>query len=125
MTQTNIRPDQVATFYYSDVDGGLTHLALGQVHSVVANGKRKQLPAGQFVLNFTKVDGQTFAQVGVATGEVIDRPATDFWPNWTNQSSVVFDVRWITQLVQTDNIENGRLITNVEVANIINSVLSN
>jgi hypothetical protein len=85
-------------FYYLDK---VEHLALGQAHNVVANGVH-QLPINTVVLNYARsADKQRwYAQVGIATGNVSDKVATEVWPEWSNPSASVFDVVWVTKIVE-------------------------
>ena len=94
MTTPTLASVPVSQFYYSGVIGDLV---IGLANGAVSNGVRKQLPQGTFVLNYAKdkESGRYFAQVGVATGEVLSQTASDLWPTWT-KSNPVFAVQWVT-----------------------------
>ena len=98
--------DRHAGFYYTSagITNGeatpLEHLALGLAHSVVANGSRKQLPSGTTVVNYAKANGKYYATVGIATGNVVPGSPRRYWPAWSNEASVVFEVIWVTKIVE-------------------------
>jgi hypothetical protein len=107
LTVTTTTPtDRYAGFYYTPagINAGqstpLEHLAIGLAANVVANGTRKQLAADTVVLNYAQANGRWYAQVGIATGNAVADAATVFWPAWSNPTSVVFEVVWLTKIVE-------------------------
>ena len=104
-TQT-ITEERYAGFYYTPAgivagqSTPLEHLAIGLAANVVANGTRKHLPADTVVLNYAQANGRWYAQVGIATGNAVADAATVFWPAWANPTSVVFEVVWLTKIVE-------------------------
>ena len=108
--------DRHATFYYTPsgiVEGEATpleHLALGLAHNVVANGTRKQLASGTTVVNYAKSNGKYYAMVGIAPGNVVPGSPRRYWPAWLNDVSVVFEVIWVTKIVEVpaENFANQK-----------------
>lgn len=98
--------DRHATFYYTPnalVEGEATpleHLALGLAHNIVANGTRKQLASGTTVVNYAKANNKYYATVGIATGNVVPGSPRRYWPAWANEGSIVFEVIWVTKIVE-------------------------
>lgn len=98
--------DRHAGFYYTDKgilnseSTPLEHLALGLAHNVVANGSRKNLPGGTTVVNYVKSNGKYYATVGISTGNVVPGSPRRYWSAWANESSVVFEVIWVTKIVE-------------------------
>jgi uncharacterized protein (DUF4213/DUF364 family) len=97
MTTQNLT-NTITAFYYTG-STALEHLAIGQAHGVVANGKRKQMPVGTTVLNYARTGDKFYAQVGIATGNAVAGAANTFWATWDNPNSVVFEVVWVTKIV--------------------------
>lgn len=95
ISETNQR---YSTFYYLD---SIEHLALGQAASVVANG-RKYMESNTIVVNYARSADKTrwFVQVGIATGNTSSKKASEVWPAWTNPNSTVFEVVWVTKIVE-------------------------
>jgi len=97
--------DRHAGFYYTAngiLDNQATpleHLALGLAHNVASNG-RTQLPAGTTVVNYAKTNGKYYATVGIATGNVVPGSPRRYWPAWGKETSVVFEVVWVTKIVE-------------------------
>jgi len=104
-TATRLTPDRYTAFYYTAkaVNEGKTtpveHLAIGQAHNVVANGHRKHLAEGTIVVNYAKAADKWLAQVGISTGNYVPDSAKAFWPEWSGEPATVFEVVWITKIV--------------------------
>ncbi len=90
--------ERYRTFYYLDK---IEHLALGQAHNVVANGN-KYIEPNTIVVNYARsVDkSRWYAQVGIATGEVSNKVATDVWTEWHKADATLFDVAWVSKIVE-------------------------
>jgi len=127
--------DRHAVFYYTANDildnqaTPLVHLALGLAHNVVASNGRTQLPAGTTVLNYAKgYNGKCYATVGIATGNVVPGSPRRYWPAWGKETSVVFEVLWVTKIVEVPaeyftNQEQCLPLTDIE--SVANYVLRN
>ena len=123
----NTLTDHYAGFYYtgSGQTSPLEHLALGLAHNVVSNGVRKQLPAGTTVVNYAKANGAYYAVVGIATGNVVPGSPRRYWPTWSSEDSVMFEVVWVTPIapVPAEYFANQRMtlpLTDIEqVANFV------
>lgn len=124
MTVPTLLSVPVSQFYYSGVIGDLV---IGQAHNAVSNGVRKQLEEGNFVLNYAqdRDSGRFFAQVGVATGEVLPTTAQELWPTWCKDNPV-FAVRWLTSQVEVPSelfVNQRQGLPNEDVRNVISYVL--
>jgi hypothetical protein len=126
--------DRHAGFYYTSAGilnneaTPLEHLALGLAHNVVANGTRKQLPSGTTVVNYAKANGKYYATVGIATGNVVPGTPRRYWPAWASETSVVFEVVWVTKIVEVpaEYFTNQRqYLPVVDVEQVANYVLRN
>ena len=108
-TVTSETNQRYSTFYYLD---SIEHLAFGQAAGVVANG-RKNLDANSIVVNYARSSDKSrwFVQVGIATGNASDKKASEVWPTWTNPNSTVFEVVWVTKIVEVpaDLFANQRM----------------
>ena len=92
-----------AAFYYTPngIEGDSTpleHLAIGQAEGIVSDG-RTNLESGRLVLNYAKLNGEFYAQVGYSTGANIDRAGQAFWNHWKVNGNV-FEVVWISNLTK-------------------------
>jgi hypothetical protein len=136
MTQSTLAAttDRHAGFYYTsngilkNEATPLEHLALGLAHNVVANGTRKQLPSGTTVVNYAKANGKYYATVGIATGNVVPVSPRRYWPAWASETSVVFEVVWVTKIVEVpaEYFTNQRqYLPVVDVEQVANYVLRN
>jgi hypothetical protein len=136
MTQAtlSIATDRHAGFYYTGVGilnneaTPLEHLALGLAHNIVANGQRKQLPSGTTVVNYAKANGKYYATVGVATGNVVPVSPRHYWPAWASETSVVFEVVWVTKIVEVPSkyfINQLHQLPLTDVEQVANYVLRN
>ena len=126
--------DRYAGFYYTSAviseseATPLEHLALGLAHNVVANGARKQLPSGTTVVNYARANGKYYATVGIATGNVVPGSPRRYWPAWANENSVMFEVIWVTKLMEvpTEYFNNQRQYLPIsDVEQVANYVLRN
>ena len=124
--------DRFAAFYYTPfgIEKGMStpveHLALGQASNVVANGTRKNLPADTVVLNYAQANGRYYAQVGIATGNSVPDAATVFWPAWSNPDSVVFEVVWLTKIVEVPSellVKRSQALPLTQAETVANYVL--
>lgn len=103
---TLLTQETYAGFYYTpagildNLATPLEHLALGQAHGVVANGTRKKLDDGTVVVNYAKSNDKYYAQVGISLGNALTGAARSIWPAWANEASVVFEVVWVTRMVE-------------------------
>jgi hypothetical protein len=126
--------DRHAGFYYTpkgiikDEATPLEHLALGLAHNIVANGQRKQLPSGTTVVNYAKANGKYYATVGIATGNVVPGSPRRYWPAWASETSVVFEVVWVTKIVEVPSeyfINQLHCLPLTDVEQVANYVLRN
>lgn len=126
--------DHHAGFYYTpkgilnNEATPLEHLALGLAYNIVANGTRKQLPAGTTVVNYAKANNRYYATVGIATGNVVPGSPRRYWPAWVNETSVVFEVVWVTKIVEVPAeyfAEQRQQLPVSEVEQVANFVLRN
>ena len=136
MTQSTLATinDRHAGFYYTnkgiikDEATPLEHLALGLAHNIVANGQRKQLPSGTTVVNYAKANGKYYATVGIATGNVVPVSPRRYWPAWASETSVVFEVVWVTKIVEVPSeyfINQLHCLPLTDVEQVANYVLRN
>ena len=90
--------ERYRTFYYLDK---IEHLAYGQAHSVVANGN-KYIEPNTIVINYARSSDKSrwYAQIGIATGQISDKVATDVWPEWHKADATLFDVVWVSKIVE-------------------------
>jgi uncharacterized protein (DUF4213/DUF364 family) len=126
--------DRHAGFYYTPA--GITdneatpleHLALGLAHNIVANGTRKQLPSGTTVVNYAKANDKYYATVGISTGNVVPGSPRRYWPSWSSETSVVFEVVWVTKIVEVPAeyfAKQRQYLPASEVEQVANYVLRN
>jgi len=98
----------VTSFQYElqNSDKNMAHLAIGSAHGVVSDkNHKKPLAKNSFLLNYAKCNDVWYAQVGIATGEVIDVHPNEIWPGWGDTNTVVHGVYWDTSIVVVpDNI---------------------
>lgn len=136
MTQSTLATttDRHAGFYYTNAGilrneaTPLEHLALGLAHNIVANGTRKQLPSGTTVVNYAKANGKYYATVGIATGNVVPGSPRLYWPAWASETSVVFEVVWVTKIVEVPDeyfIYQRQSLPVADVKQVANYVLRN
>jgi len=85
--------------YKSNDELSLAHMAMGIANSVVSDKNHiNPIEYGKLILNYTRIDNQIYAIVGMALESVSDQDSNTIWPNW-DHSGTVHNVKWISQLV--------------------------
>ena len=78
-------------------------------------------------MNYGKTNNKWYAQVGIATGNIINQPTNTIWPEWEGSTNVIHEINWITKLqIVPDEICSKRAMTmkTEQVENVIDYIMS-